>query len=81
MTYIYQGPWTLVDAGGPGGRTITWRPTLQTGIRKAGGNRVDREVVNDNELVTSRKPADISAFNGKMIGEFGEVRHQEQASR
>jgi protease I len=39
-------------------------------LRNAGGNRVDQEVVVENGLVTSREPADIPAFNEKMIEEF-----------
>ncbi len=77
---ICHGPWTLVEAGVLRGRTVTSWPSLQTDIRNAGGNWVDREVVNDNGLVTSRKPADIPAFNRKMIEEFGEGRHQKKAS-
>lgn len=77
---ICHGPWTLVEAGVLGGRTVTSWPSLQTDIRNAGGNWVDREVVNDNGLVTSRKPADIPAFNRKMIEEFGEGRHGKKAS-
>ncbi len=72
---ICHGPWMLVETGVVKGRTITSWPSLQTDIRNAGGNWVDREVVNDNGLVTSRKPADIPAFNGKMIEEFAEGRH------
>ncbi len=77
---ICHGPWTLVEAGVLRGRTITSWPSLQTDIRNAGGNWVDKEVVNDNGLVTSRKPDDIPAFNAKMIEEFGEGRHQRKAS-
>src|SRR3954471_7127255 len=73
---ICHGPWTLVEAGVLRGRTVTSWPSLQTDIRNAGGNWVDQEVVTDNGLVTSRKPADLPAFNRKMIEEFSEGRHQ-----
>ena len=53
-------------------------PSLQTDIRNAGGDWVDREVVVDEGLVTSRKPDDIPAFNRKMIEEFGEGIHAGQ---
>lgn len=69
---ICHGPWTLVEAGVVAGRTLTSWPSLKTDIRNAGGNWVDQEVVTDNGLVTSRKPADIPAFNRKMIEEFRE---------
>ena len=67
---ICHGPWTLIDAGGIQGRTVTSWPSLQTDIRNAGGTWVDQEVVTDRGIVTSRKPDDIRAFNKKMIEEF-----------
>jgi protease I len=72
---ICHGPWMLVEAGAVGGRTVTSWPSLQTDIRNAGGSWVDQEVVVDEGIVTSRKPADIPAFNRKMIEEFAEERH------
>jgi protease I len=73
---ICHGPWTLVEADVVRGRTLTSWPSLQTDIRNAGGEWVDREVVTDNGLVTSRKPDDLPAFNQKMIEEFAEGRHR-----
>ncbi|HEY2218332.1 MAG TPA: type 1 glutamine amidotransferase domain-containing protein [Gaiellaceae bacterium] len=67
---ICHAPWVLVEAGVVRGRTLTSWPTLQTDIRNAGGNWVDKEVVVDGNLVTSRKPDDIPAFNKKMIELF-----------
>jgi protease I len=64
---ICHGGWLLVSAGLVEGRTLTSWPTLQDDIRNAGGNWVDQEVVVDGNLVTSRKPSDIPAFNDKMI--------------
>jgi protease I len=72
---ICHGAWTLVEAGAVRGRTLTSWPSLQTDIRNAGGKWVDEEVHVDNGLVTSRKPADIPAFNRKMIEEFAEGKH------
>ncbi|HEY3840980.1 MAG TPA: type 1 glutamine amidotransferase domain-containing protein [Bryobacteraceae bacterium] len=72
---ICHGPWSLVETGFVKGRTLTSWPSLKTDIRNAGGTWVDQEVVTDRGLVTSRKPADIPAFNRKMIEEFGEGRH------
>jgi len=71
---ICHGPWTVVEAGEARGRTLTSWPSLQTDIRNAGGTWVDREVVRSDGLVTSRKPADIPAFNREMIGLFAEGR-------
>src|SRR5262245_19977790 len=74
---ICHGPWTLIEAGGVKGRTLTSYPSLKTDLRNAGGNWVDEEVVTDRGLVTSRKPDDIPAFNKKMIAEFAEgARHE-----
>ena len=75
---ICHGPWILVEAGVVGGRTVTSWPSLQTDIRNAGGNWVDKEVVVDNGLVTSRKPDDLPAFNKKMVEEFAEGKHAGQ---
>ena len=75
---ICHGPWVLIDAGVVRGRTLTSWPAIQTDVKNAGGNWVDREVVVDNGLVTSRKPDDIPAFNRKMVEEFCEGRHEKQ---
>lgn len=72
---ICHGPWLLVESGAVKGRTVTSWPSLQTDIRNAGGTWVDKEVVADRGLVTSRKPDDIPAFNRKMIEEFAEGVH------
>jgi protease I len=78
---ICHGPWMLVEAGVVRDRKLTSWPSLQTDIRNAGGNWVDEEVVVDQGLVTSRKPDDLPAFNEKIIEEFCEGKHEEQASK
>ena len=75
---ICHAPWTLIDAGVVEGREMTSYPSLRTDLRNAGATWVDREVVVDQGLVTSREPADIPAFIGKMIEEFAEGRHAGQ---
>jgi protease I len=72
---ICHGPWTLIETGGVRGKKMTSWPSLQTDLRNAGATWVDEDCVNDNGLVTSRKPDDIPAFNRKMIEEFAEGRH------
>lgn len=67
---ICHASWTLIEAGVVAGRKITSWPSLKTDLRNAGATWVDRDVVVDNGLVSSRKPADIPAFNKKMIEEF-----------
>jgi protease I len=75
---ICHGPWTLIEAGAVKGRRVTSWPSIRTDLKNAGANWVDREVVVDNGLVTSRKPDDIPAFNRKMIDEFEEGRREER---
>lgn len=76
---ICHGPWMLVEADVVRERTLTSWPSLQTDIRNAGGNWVDKEVQTDHGLVTSRNPNDIPAFNKKIVEEFAEGRHEAQA--
>ncbi|MFL5953532.1 MAG: type 1 glutamine amidotransferase domain-containing protein [Gaiellaceae bacterium] len=78
---ICHGPWVLIDAGVVKGRTVTSWPTVGTDLRNAGANWVDKEVVVDGGLVTSRKPDDIPAFNKKMIEEFAEGKHAQQREK
>jgi protease I len=78
---ICHGPWMLVEAGVVRGRKVTSWPTLQTDIRNAGGEWVDEEVVVDQGLVTSRKPDDLPAFTKKIVEEFCEGRHEQQADK
>ena len=78
---ICHGPWLLVEADVVRGRTVTSWPSLETDIRNAGGDWVDREVVTDEGLVTSRKPDDIPAFNRKMVEEFAEGIHTGQRKK
>jgi protease I len=72
---ICHGPWILAEADVLHGRTVTSYPSIQTDLKNAGANWVDKEVVTDQGLVTSRKPDDIPAFNRKMLEEFAEGRH------
>jgi deglycase len=76
---ICHAPWTLIEAGIVKGRTLTSWPSLKTDIRNAGGEWVDQEVHVDRGLVTSRKPKDLPAFSAKLVEEFAEGEHQEQA--
>ncbi|CAN5459762.1 type 1 glutamine amidotransferase domain-containing protein [soil metagenome] len=71
---ICHGPWTLINAGGVRGKQMTSWPSLEIDLRNAGAVWVDREVVVDQGLVTSRKPDDLPAFCARMIEEFAEGR-------
>jgi protease I len=74
IAVICHGPWTLVEAGVVGGRTLTSWPSLQTDIRNAGGTWVDEEVhVDDNGpgvIISSRKPDDLKAFCQELVDRF-----------
>ena len=75
---ICHAPWMLIESGMVKGRKLTSWPSLKTDLANAGAEWVDREVVVDRGLVTSRKPADIPAFNQKMIEEFAAQRYARQ---
>jgi protease I len=69
---ICHGPWTLINAEAVQGKTMTSWPSLEADLENAGAEWVDREVVVDGRLVTSRKPDDLPAFCEKMIDVFQE---------
>lgn len=75
---ICHGPWTLVEAGVVKGLEMTSYESIKTDLKNAGANWVDKEVVTDQGIVTSRKPDDIPAFNKKMIEEFAEGTHRQR---
>jgi protease I len=72
---ICHAPWMLIEAGVVAGRTVTSWPSLNTDLRNAGAQWVDREVVVDKNLITSRKPDDLPAFCSKLIEEIQLVAH------
>lgn len=67
---ICHGPWTLIEAGAVKGKKITSWPSLKTDLKNAGADWADKEVIVDRNLVTSRKPDDIPAFNREMVKLF-----------
>lgn len=71
---ICHGPWTLINAEVVKGRKMTSWPSLKADLTNAGANWVDQEVVIDGPLLTSRKPADLPAFNAAMTKLFGEYK-------
>ena len=64
---ICHAPWTLVEAGVLSGKRLTSWPSLKTDITNAGGEWVDEQVVVDGNLITSRNPDDIPAFNSALL--------------
>ncbi|MEO6404209.1 MAG: type 1 glutamine amidotransferase domain-containing protein [Ferruginibacter sp.] len=75
LAAICHGPQLLIETGMLNEREMTSYPSVQTDLKNAGAFWVDKEVVVDNGLVTSRSPADLDAFNEKMIEEFAEGVH------
>ena len=69
---ICHAPWLLIEADVVDGRTVTGWPSVRTDLRNAGADVVDREVAIDGNLITSRKPDDIPAFNKALIAALGE---------
>ncbi len=74
---ICHGPWSVIEAGAARGRRIAAWPSLKTDLRNAGAEWLDKEVVVDGNLVSSRKPDDIPAFNRAMLELFSKSRRQE----
>jgi protease I len=67
---ISHAPWLLVEADAVEGRILTSWPSVKTDIENAGGDWVDEEVVVDDNIITSRSAADLSAFVAKIIEEI-----------
>lgn len=74
---ICHGPWSLVETGLVRGKTLTSWPSLQTDIRNAGGQWLDSEVfvcpAEGFDLVTSRKPDDLDAFDKALVSTFAKT--------
>jgi protease I len=69
---ICHGPWTLINAYAVKGKTVTSWLSIKIDLENAGAYWVDKEVVRDGLLVTSRKPDDIPAYNKAIIEMFSE---------
>jgi protease I len=71
---ICHGPWTLIEANAVRGKKLTSWPSLKTDLKNAGAEWVDQAVVVDGNLVTSRKPDDLPAFNRELLALIGTTR-------
>jgi len=76
---ICHAPWVLIEAGVVRGRRMTSWPSLRTDLSNAGATWVDEEVVVDGNLITSRKPDDLDAFDAAIVEEFAATRDEEPA--
>ena len=70
---ICHAPWLLVEAGLARGRRLTSYRSIRTDLRNAGAEVVDEPVVVDGNLITSRNPGDLDAFNGAIAEALAEV--------
>ncbi|MFT3886155.1 MAG: type 1 glutamine amidotransferase domain-containing protein [Flavobacteriales bacterium] len=75
---ICHGPQLLIEARVVHERHLTSFPSIRTDLKNAGARWVDDEVVVDNGLITSRSPADLPAFNRKLVEEVAEGKHAHQ---
>ncbi len=64
---VCHGPWMLVEADALDGRTVTSWPSLKTDLINAGARWVDRQVVEDDNVITSRRPDDLEAFSSAVL--------------
>ncbi len=69
---ICHGPQLLIEAAVVEGRRMTSWPSVRTDLINAGARWEDSEVVVDEFLVTSRKPADLEAFSRALLEQLGE---------
>jgi deglycase len=68
---ICHGPQLLISANVLHGRMLTCWPSIAVDVKNAGGLYVDRPVVRDGNLITSRKPADVPAFTDALVAALG----------
>lgn len=72
VAVVCHGPWMLVEADVAEGRTLTSWPSVRTDLVNAGARWVDREVVEDGNLITSRRPDDLPAFSAALLRQLRE---------
>jgi len=75
---VCHGPWLLVQADALRGREATSYKSIRRDVENAGANWVDREVVVDESIITSRNPDDLPAFCAKIVDEVREGKHHER---
>jgi len=70
---VCHGPWMLIEADAVDGKTVTSWPSLKTDLINGGARWVDREVVEDDNIITSRKPDDLEAFSKAILRQLEEA--------
>lgn len=77
---ICHAPWLLVEVDAVRGREVTSYHSIKTDVMNAGGKWVDRAVVVDQGIVTSRNPGDLEPFVDKIVEEVEEGRHRDRSA-
>jgi len=67
---ICHAGWMLAEADVLKGKTVTSWPSIKTDLKNAGAEWVDQEVVEDGNLITSRKPDDLEAFSKALLSQI-----------
>lgn len=78
---VCHGPQLLIEVEAVRGKTMTSWPSVKTDLKNAGASWVDREVVVDGKLITSRKPGDLAAFTDAIKSQLGGAGSQARATR
>lgn len=78
---VCHGPQLLIEAEVVRGRTLTSWPSVRKDLENAGARWVDREVVEDGNLITSRKPQDLEAFSEAIMRRLGATEHSRSKRR
>jgi len=77
---ICHGPWLLVEADLLRGKSATSWPSIRTDLKNAGANVVEQAAVTDGNIVTSRKPGDVTAFTEAVIALVEKARATSEAT-
>ena len=70
---ICHGPSLLISSNSLRGRTLTCWPSIAIDVKNAGGRYVDKPVVEDGNLITSRKPDDVPVFSDAIIRALSKI--------